>query len=198
MKPLMLLSSIFILVFAGINCGIAQSNPAHTTGLYLTPDDFLQHKLTYQIDCNNGKDKLKLNDLFGSSKGYVDYDGQKKEFDKNRVYGYRSCENKNYRFYNHSIYQIIDTAGFYIYYQYRSEEQTKGKGLIKKDEYFFSRKGDGAIRLLTIDNLKNAFPENHQFHFSLDAEYKSDNELMAYDYFLNTYKIKYLYSQSLK
>jgi hypothetical protein len=198
MKISMLLTGVIILAFTDINCGIGQSVPAHTTGLYSTPDDFLQHKLTYQTDCKNGKDKLKLNDLFGSSTGYVIYNGQKQAFDKNRVYGYRSCENKNYRFYDHSTYQVIDTAGFYIYYQYRSEEQTKGKGLVKKDEYFFSRKGDEAIQLLTIDNLKNAFPENHKFHFSLDAEYKSDNELMAYDHFLNTYKIKYLYRQSLK
>jgi hypothetical protein len=197
MKTLLLLSGIvMIITTAGVV--FAQTKPAGTIGLYSTLDDFSQHKLTYPIDCNNGKGKLKLNDFFGSSTGYIVSKGEKHEFDKSKVYGYHSCENKNYRFYNHSSYQILDTAGFYLYYQYRSEEQTKGKGLVKKDEYFFSKKGDEAIQLLTIGNLEKAFPENHKFHYSLHAEFKSGNELMAYDHFLATYKIKYLYSQSLK
>ena len=119
------------MIIAAASAGFAQTSPANKTGLYSTLNDFLHHKLTYQIDCNNRKDKLKLNEFFGSSTGYVVYNGQKYTFDKSRVYGYHSCKNKNYRFYDHSVYQIIDTAGFYIYYQYRSEEQTKGKGLVK-------------------------------------------------------------------
>ena len=176
----------------------AQTKPSNTMGLYYTLNDFLQHKLIYQTDCNKGKDKLKLHAFFGSSTGYIVSNGEKHAFNKSRIYGYHSCENKNYRFYNQAAYEILDTAGFYMYYQYKPEEQTKGKGLIKKDEYFFSKTGDEAIQLLTIDNLKKAFPGNHAFHFSLDAEFKSDNELMAYDHFLGTYKVKYLYVQSVK
>ena len=122
----------------------------------------------------------------------------KHEFSKRKVYGYRNCQNKTYRFYNNEAYLLIDTAGFYIYYQYRPEESVKGKGLIKKDEYFFSKNANADLQLLTIDNLKNAFPENHRFHYAMDASFRSDKDLIAYDSFTKTYKVKYLFNQSVK
>jgi hypothetical protein len=194
MKTLLLLPALFILIS---NTGVNKNQDKSSAGLYSTAEDFLQHKLTYSIDCNS-KDKLKINDFFGSPTGYVVYNGEKHAFDKNKTYGYHSCDNKNYRFYNHSVYQIIDTGGFYMYYQYRSEEQTKGKGLVKKDAYFFSKKSDGDIELLTINNLEKAFPENSSFHYAIEASCKTDKDLLAYDSFQNIYKIKYLYNQSAK
>jgi len=168
------------------------------TGLYLTYADFLQNKLTYGFDCTNQKDKLKLNSLLGGSKGFVLYNGEKHSFDKGQLYGYRICGNKNHRFYRGSDYLIVDTIGFYLYYRYQQVEHFKGKGLMKEDNYFFSKQGDETIWLLTSDNLKRIFPENQAFHYAIDAEFKSDQELMAYDSFLKTYKLKYLYNQSLK
>lgn len=168
------------------------------TGLYMTYNDFLQKKLSYPVECGSKNGKLRLNELFGSSKGFVIQNGEKHEFDKKRVYGYRTCANKNYRFYNNSSYEILDTAGFYIYYQYRLEQKVKGKGAIKTDEYFFSRHAGDPILALTADNLKKAFPGNHMFHHELDAQFRSDKDLMAYDSYAKNYKVKCLYNDSLK
>jgi hypothetical protein len=104
----------------------------------------------------------------------------------------------NYRIFQNSSYKIVDTAGFYLYYRYVQYEQTKGKGLIKKDEYFFSKDSNSDIQLLTIENLKKAYPENHRFHYDIDAHFWSDRELMEYDPYTKMYKLKYLYMQSLK
>lgn len=101
---------------------------------------------------------------------------------------------KSYRFYNHSDYEIVDTASFYIYYQYK--EVTTGKGLVKTDVYYFSLNNHDAIIPLTINNLKLAFPGNDKFHYALDAYFKSDEDLLAYDYFLKVYKLKYIYRSS--
>lgn len=190
------LGVITLLVVVGN--GTAQAKVNGLSGLYASANDFQQMKLTYPIDGKNATGKIKPNDLFGSSTGYVEYNGKSYAFDKTKTYGYRSDDNKNYRFYHNAIYQIIDTAGFYMYYQYRSVEQTKGKGLVKVDLYFFSKKADGEILLLTTDNLKDAYPENTNFHYALDSNFPSDKGLLAYDKYLKTYKVKYLYNQSLK
>jgi hypothetical protein len=197
MKTLTVMSAIIMLIISNSSAN-AQGKTSVTGGLYLTANDFQQQKLTYEIDCSNGKDKIKANGFFGSSTGYVLSKGEKHEFNKKEVYGYRTCENKNYRFYNGETYLLIDTAGFYVYYQYKSEENTKGKGLIKKDEYFFSKSANDGLQLLTADNLKNSFPGNHRFHYAIDANFKSDNDLIAYDSFQKVYKIKYLYNESIK
>jgi hypothetical protein len=197
MKTLKVLYVMTIMIVSA-GTASAQGKTSVTGGLYLTSNDFQQQKFTYEIDCSNANDKIKPNEFFGSSTGYVLSKGEKHEFNKKKVYGYRNCQNKNYRFYNGEAYLLIDTASFYIYYQYRQEEHVRGKGLIKKDEYFFSKNADGDLQLLTIENLKNSFPENHNFHYAIDASFRSDKDLMAYDSFRKNYKIKYLYNQSLK
>jgi hypothetical protein len=54
------------------------------------------------------------------------------------------------------------------------------------------------LQLLTIANLKKTFPENNTFRHSLDANFRSDKELIAYDGFWKGNKVKYLFQQSLK
>src|SRR5579871_54957 len=186
---------VFAIIIGSVSVSNAQSKMKSEGGIYLTASDFQQQKLTYEIDCSNAGNKIKANTFFGSSTGYVLSNGQKHAFDKKSVYGYRNCQNKTYRFYNGEAYLLIDTAGFYMYYEYKQEEQNKGKEPIKKDEYFFSSKADGALQLLTIENLKKAFPANNNFHYALDANFKSDKDLIAYDSFQKSYKVKYLYSQ---
>jgi len=106
--------------------------------------------------------------------------------------------NSNYRIFHKSSYGIVDTAGFYLYYRYIQFEQIPGKGLVKRDEYYFSKDSASDIQLLTIENLKRAYPENHRFHYDIDAHFRSDHELMAYDPYSKCYKLKYLYLRSLK
>src|SRR5579863_7484881 len=94
-------------------------------GLYITSDDFNKDRLTYGFDCRTENGKLKINETFDGSSGYVLIKGQKHSFDKLKTYGYRSCEDKSFRFYGKEAYQIIDTAGFFMYYHYQSIEKVK-------------------------------------------------------------------------
>ena len=192
MKFVQLVLGILVIISAA-NHAMAQTA---TAGLYLTPDDFLQQKITYPVECNNGKDKLKLNDFWGSATGYVISRGEKHAFKKSKVYGYKTCKNENYRFYQNTAYRIIDTAGFYVYHRCMQTEQKKG--FVKTDTYFFSTQADNTIQRLNSDNLKKAFPGNQTFQYALDAHFRSDKDLVAWDPYNKTYKIKYLYSQSLK
>jgi hypothetical protein len=102
------------------------------------------------------------------------------------------------RIFEKNAYQILDTADFFIYYRYEQVEKIKGKALLKTDEYFFSKDGGSDILLLTIENLKKAYPDNHAFHYALDAHFRNDQELITYDTYGKCYKIKYLYNRSLK
>ncbi|HTQ29048.1 MAG TPA: hypothetical protein VMI35_13010 [Puia sp.] len=191
-----------LLCVAALYCTAAQA-PAQKTnlqtgGLYASLNDFEQQKLTYPIDCNSGSDKLKVNDLFGSATGYVIHQGEKKSFSKSAVYGYRTCSNKNYRFYRNEAFQILGSAGFYLYYQYKSVEQTKGKGLVKTDLYYFSVRGSDDLHPLSIENLKNAFADNAAFCDAIDNNFGRDSELLKYDSPRKMYKLQYLYQQTLK
>jgi hypothetical protein len=160
---------VMVMIFSFTKQALCQTRTISKGRVYSNFDDFIQNKLTYQSKHS-----------FSST--------------KNLAYGYQNTKNENYRFYDNSSYKIVDTASFFIYYQYK--EVTKGKGLVKTDEYYFSVKGDDAIIPLTISNLKKSFPEDNKFHYALDEFFKSDNDLLAYDNILNMYKLKYIYRSS--
>jgi hypothetical protein len=117
------------------------------------------------------------------------------------AYAYKGHQTNNhysYRLYHAQNYRILDSTEFFLYYRYEQQEHIKGKELLKTDCYFFSKDAGSQIQPLTIGNLKAAFPDNNRFHYLLDAEFHQDSELMSYDSYAKMYKIKYLYSVSIK
>ena len=62
--------------------------------------------------------------------------------------------------------------------------------------YYFSKKEDDAVQELTLANLEQAFAGSTGFRYRLEALFRSDKELIAFDKTLNMYKIKYLYRSS--
>ena len=105
-------------------------------------------------------------------------------------------QDQNYRSYDHGKYLILDTAGFYLY---RHNKLVRGeKASRPMDVYYFSLGPDDAPRELTLANLERAFAGNAAFRYRLEAQFRYDKELMAYDEYLKMYKIKYLYALSEK
>ncbi len=89
---------------------------AQTTGLYLTSDDFVNHKLSFETGGSNGS-KIKLNGFLESSKVVVTYNGKEQVFSKSAIFGYRS-NGQDYRFFNSTAYKILDTKDFIKQPQY--------------------------------------------------------------------------------
>ena len=197
MKKLTLAMAVLVAATA-LQTGMSQTAASGKSGLYMTAGDFLQGKVSDEIDCGKSGDKLVLHSFFGSPNVTVVRNGQKTSLPKSQLYGYRDCKNRNYRFYNNETYQIIDTAGFTMYFAFKSKPAANGKGLIKTDEYYFSTGSDTPIESLSVNNLKKAFPVNNRFQYALAEDYRSDKDLLAYDDVLKTYRIKYLFSQSSK
>jgi hypothetical protein len=93
-------------------------------------------------------------------------------------------------------YRIIDTAGFYLY---SCNKLVQGEKIARPQlVYYFSVDGSTPVLELTMENLEKAFAGNARFRYLLEEEFRSDKQLMAYDQLLKTYKLKYIYSQSLK
>jgi hypothetical protein len=195
MKTIKLSLPILLLVFAS---QIKAEKIKHVTkiGWLSTYNDFVHHKMIYEMDNNtSAKGKLIFKSRLDSLQDLRNI--KKHHPSKKEAYGYINYKNENYRFYKNTAYKIVDTAGFFIYYLYKDEPALNGKGIIKTDEYFFSTKGDTTIEPFTVDNLKKAFPEKHQFHYDMDALFKSDKDLLLYDNFTHSYKIKYLFLHSV-
>ena len=161
-------------------------------GLYLTSEDFLNHKLSYESDGSNGN-KIQLRAVFGGHKIIVIQNGKKQLFSKSEIFGYRN-DGQDFRYFNNNAYRIIDTQGFYIYGYCKLIPA--GKGLKDSEFFYFSSKADAEIKPLTMDNLQAVFSKNTKFLYTIQGFFRTDNELTAYDASLKEYKLKYLYAQT--
>jgi len=163
-------------------------------GLYLTAEDYANHKLSYESDGTDGN-KILLHATFGSYKVVVVQNGKKHLFSKNEIFGYRKND-QDYRYFNNEAYRIIDTQGFYIYGYCKLIPA--GKGLKDAEFFFFSPSSESEIKPLTMENLQAAFAKNTRFLYTIQGFFRTDNELTAYDPSLKEYKLKYLYAQTAK
>jgi len=183
--------SIFAVLMAAFVCHASANN---TIGLYLSQQDYRDHKLSYVTDGTNGT-TVRLHSFFGSYQVVVIQNGKKEYFSKDKIFGYR-MDGQDYRYFNHCAYRIVDTTGFYLYAYYKLEQQGKGPKQVEK--YYFSPKASDDIRLLTIDNLQSAFSSDTRFVYSVKGFFKSDNELTAYDASLKEFKLKHIYGETLR
>ena len=165
-----------------------------SSGLYLTYNDFINHKLSYGSD-EPKKTKIILHEFLGGSKVTVISNGAKQSFSKNEIFGYRE-NNHDYRFQGNKTYEIMDTDGFYLY---KHDKLVPGrKGLEPVTVKYFSTKANAEILQLTQQNIDKAFASNYKFRNLVQAEFKSDAELDNYDRARNKYEIKELYIESSK
>lgn len=181
---------LMLLTFGFVYTSNAQQQ---TRGLYLTYNDFVHHKLSYQ---SSAGDKIYIHEFIGQNSVTVINNGKKITLPKSTIFGYHDAYNNDYRFYDSKAYQVIDTTGFYIYSYDRLAQQ--GKGPRPTRTYYFGRKNDSRILPLTSDNIALAFPKNNKFKYMVEVASKSDIKLDTYDAGAGEYKIKELYAESLK
>ena len=87
----------------------------------------------------------------------------------------KDSNNPSYRLVGNTRYLILNPSGQTHLYQLEALPSDQ-----PATQYYFSR-GTGEVQKLTLINIKNAFAGDLDFHESLDAEFKSDEELASYE-----------------
>ena len=163
-----------------------------SSGIYKTAVDFQQRKLSYAINCKAEKHKINPDVLFKDYKVKVRHQGITYTFRKSELYGYRDCDGKEYKFVNNAAYSILNPGESLLIYFYQHLAHAPKNAEQYPPMYFFSKDATSAVRKLTKANLKAAFPDDHRFYDALDANFKEDRELSAYDSFHKMYKLNWL------
>jgi hypothetical protein len=167
-----------------------------SSGIYKTAADFSAKKLSLAINCKTESHKIKINDIFSQDKITVVHDGKSYDFKKSDIYGYKLCNGETFRFSGNKDYQVMNPNEGILLYK-MEVMQTKAQAP-KVYSYYFSKDAASPLQDLTKANLKAAFPTNHKFHDGLDADFKSDGELTAYDSFHKMYKVNHILMMSQK
>ncbi|MEQ9469000.1 MAG: nuclear transport factor 2 family protein [Ekhidna sp.] len=180
---------IFLLLPYFLNAvAFGQSNEEIRSGIYLNVQAYENDQLTYEIDCSSEKHKIKPNTHKKRGSFRVVHNKQKIDLNKEEVYGYRDCKGRDFRFENNVSYEIIFIGHLILYSNYVDDGLDENGNMRRKKVYFFSKLLSSDIIPLSVENLKNAYPNNHKFHDLIDTNFSSGS-ITAYDDFHDTYKV---------
>ena len=174
-----------------LSTAMAQKN---SSGIYKNAEDFQNRKLSYAINYKTEKHKIKDNILFNSDKIVVKHKGETYTLLKSNTYGYRNTKGAEFRFIDNKEYKVLNPGHSLLIYFYQHTAHT-GKDVnrgLYQPEYYFSKDATSPLQDLKLANVKATFPENHNLHDALDAQFKSDKELYTYDNFHKTYKLNWI------
>jgi len=95
-------------------------------------------------------------------------------------------------------YTVLNAGQPIVIYKYQHASHSPKETEKYVPKYFFTTSASNVLQELTKMNLKKSFPNAHPFHDALDANFKEDKELIAYDDFHKVYKIDRLYTTTAK
>ena len=183
-----LIAMLSTLVFGTAAAGQTASEP--NSGVYVTAADYQNHHLTTGDagGPQTGEVKLRIADRYIE----VSQGSKSRRFEKDRIFGFRSNDGRDYRVSSNREYEILEAKELYIYAQPIRVSSPKGResqGAKPEREYYFSLGPEGKIRDLTVAKLKQAIPNNHRFHDQLDTTFGDGRSVAEYDDFHKMFKV---------
>ncbi len=163
-----------------------------SSGIYKTAEDFKNRKLSYAINYKTEKHKINSYVLFKGNAIRVKHQGVTYDLKKSETYAYRNTKGKEYRFIGEAEYSILNPGELLLIYLYQHPAHSGKEADKYAPVYYFTTDAAATPQALTKENLKAAFPDYHKFHDELDANFKRDNELYAYDHFHKMYKLGWI------
>ncbi len=177
-----------------ITTAAGQTTASLSSGLYKSAETFRTNQVMLAVDCQTEKHRIRLHEFIGKPFVTVIHGGKSYQYAKDSLFGYRDCEDQSYRFVaNNQHYPIMNPTEPLLIYKIVQPPIAKAPGYTK---LFFSRDASAPVEVLTLANLKNAFPQNHAFHDRLDAQFGNGSDLTAYDAMHRMTKINWLLQES--
>jgi len=165
---------------------------AQTTspGIYLTAEDFKNNHLSFTPQ-QGKKYQLHLNEWFNKKTLNITIGDSTYQFSKEKLYGYCNRDKQICRYYNNSVYQIINPKETILLYSKTPMGGYKNAQTIM--HYYFSKDESAEIIPLTKWNLKKVFPNDSVFHEFLDMRFSADQDLIGYDQFAQQTQLNHLF-----
>lgn len=190
-------TTITILAFA-IFLSVNAFAQKDSSGIYKTAEDFQNRKLSYAINYKTEKHKINDYVLFNDAVIKIKHHDTTYTLQKSETYGYRNMKGEEFRFIDNKEYKILNPGEPLLIYVYQHPSHSPKEAGKYGPMYYFSTDAASAPQALTKASLKAAFPNNHAFHDALDAQFKEDDELYAYDSFHKMYKLNRIYTTTIQ
>ena len=192
MKTQLLVIVSYLFLAAGVH-GQAPADfykVSRQSGIYLSADDYQHGKLTLPVHCETEQSRVRMNDFLGKPHVTVIHQGKKHTFLKDSLFGLRTCEGHDFRFFHRRLFEIEELKTIVIYRHMTIESGGGNKNVRQVAKYYFSTGVGSAIMPLTRPALERTFPHNEKLHDLLDAWFHGNRDAIStYDSYYHTFKI---------
>lgn len=172
------------------------SQKERVRAIYRTSEDFVKGNLSFDNNCNNKHLRIRLNDFFSKKYITVKRGDSSLRLLKNDIFGDRNCNNEIFRFKGKIELFLLNAGEQILIYKHIVSKPPMGRTNVTN--YYFSLGVNFPVQTLTIKNLKNAFPTNLIFNNFIDANFKYNTDLAAFDEIKKIYRINLLLNESLR
>ena len=117
-----------------------------SSGIYFTANDYAKHKLSFAINCNMQKHKIKSDMILHPKEISIKHVDSTYTYPKDSIYGIKYCDGSTVRVYNNSEYPLINPDETILIYKVISGSGSKGSPSITR--YYFSKDAKGKIQEL--------------------------------------------------
>lgn len=179
------------LLLMGCLFSLSSAAQSGICGIYLTSNDYCINRLCYPHFANK-RTKPSDDDLLCSRHLLIDRDGKSFKIDQKDMYAIACSDGQIIRLYHDGHYILLDPGEALLIYKVIAFPAAKGD--CPKTIYYFSKDAASNVERLTLDNLRQAFTDNHKFEQALDTQFRSDSDLCAYDQVHHRYKLIAAYS----
>ena len=158
-------------------------------GIYLSADDFTSNKLSFEKGSSK-KYKIKLHSLSFKSPIKITWGDSIIHLNKDSVFGYKDHDGTSYRFFNKTVFTMMNPGANILLYKVMSAAKTKYEEATYS--YYYSKDVNSPVMSLTLRNLENTFSDNKVFVDFLEVHFRNNDELLEYDSNHRMYKINHL------
>lgn len=177
----------FVLILLPLS-GLAQQD---SSGVYKTSEDYKNRELSFAIDCNTQKHKIKSDQFHHKDLIRVTHNDSLFKLLKNDVFGYLDCKGQTFRMGESKKYTILNPYEPLQLYKHETR-QHKRTAL----HYYFSKQFDSPLILLTMKNLIDAFEDNQDFLKVINVKFKRDAQLTRLDKRTKRFVLSDIYSRT--
>ncbi len=181
------LTRIFIALIVTVCYNSLQAQKAQ--GLYMLASDFISHKLSFSTN-EHTHCKIKLHNLSIRSNIKITRGDSVFQFSKDSVYGFKDHEGISHRFFNKTVYAIINPDETILLYRVLAAGKTKYEA--ETYGYYFSKDAASPVLPLRMGELERSFSDNNVFVDFLEVHFKNDGELLEFDQNHKMYKLNHL------
>jgi hypothetical protein len=174
-------------------CPLLSFGQKDSSGVYMTLQDYQLKRLSFAINCETEKHKIKSSQFNHKDFVRVIHNDSLFTLPKAQIFGYLDCKATTYRIVDGKNYSILNPYEALVLYKHQIGGHKR-----RQVHYFFAKTIDMAPVRLSLENLAKEFQDQPAFLQQVTKTFKRDSQLLRFNKKVRKFELSLIYSNTYK